>query len=116
MTLEEFEKQLERDIYSNNTVDIYTSPDFQSDQTEGFPVSLCVCFEKGMAWLELNEALVMDRDEKEMHYYRNCCAGWGIRDCWDKEQWNTLIHSLGEDAVQSAELPIEDDEEIGMCL
>ena len=35
----------ERVAEIENTGEIYTSPDFQCDQTGGFPTSLCVCWE-----------------------------------------------------------------------
>lgn len=93
----------------------YASSDFQCDQTEGFPTSLCVCFNKGKAWLELNENLIMDRDDIELNYYRQLCADFGIRDCWDHEQFNELLKELGEDAYDSAYLP-DEDEDMGMQL
>ena len=66
MNKTEFEKQTEK-LYTSDT---HVSPDFQCDQTGGFPVSLCVNWEEGKAWLMLNESLVMDRDDTELNYYR----------------------------------------------
>ena len=94
--------------------EVYTSPDFQCDQTGGFPTSLCVCWEKQKAWLELNENILMDRDGMELDYYRDLCAEYGIRQCCDIEQFNTLLQGLGEDAVQSAKLFSDEVEEITM--
>lgn len=86
-----------------------TSPDFQCDQTGGFPTSLCVNWEQEKAWLELNESLLMDRDDMELDYYRSLCADFGIRSCKDAEEYNDILRSLGEDAVHTAELPMEDE-------
>lgn len=85
------------------------SPDFQCDQTGGFPTSLCVNWEQEKAWLELNEALLMDRHDMELEYYRSLCADFGIRSCKDAEEYNDLLRSLGEDAIHTAELPVEDE-------
>ena len=87
----------------------YASSDFQCDQTGGFPTTLCVCFEKGVAWLELREDLIMDRDETELDYYRRLCADYGIRTCYDNDQFNELLKELGEDAYNTAYLPNEDE-------
>ena len=113
MTYEEMQKRLSYLLEKYDTVYIYTSPDFQCDKTEGFPASLCVCFEKGKAWLELNETLITDRDEAKLDYYRQLCADFGIRTCWDNEQFNALLKELGEDAYSTAYLP-DEDEYIGM--
>lgn len=88
----------------------YASSDFQCDQTDGFPTVLCVCYEKGVAWLELREDLVMDRDETELDYYRRLCADFGIRNCCDNEQFNELLKELGEDAYRTAYFPDENEE------
>ena len=113
MTYEEMQKEISDILEKYDPVYIYTSQDFQCDQTEGFPTCLCVCFEKGKAWLELNENLLMDRDAMEMDYYRQLCADFGIRTCWDKEQFNALLKELGEDACRTAYLPNEG-EDMGM--
>ena len=68
MTIDEFEKRIKAITADTDFSDIHTSPDFQCDQTGGFPTSLCACFEKRKAWLELNENLFMDRDEMELDY------------------------------------------------
>lgn len=88
----------------------YSSPDFQCDQTEGLPTVLCACFEKGVAWLELNEPFLSDMDETELDYYRRLCADYGIRTCYDNDQFNELLKDLGEDAYSTAYLPDEDEE------
>ena len=84
--------------------EVYASPDFQCDQTGGFPTSLCVFWEKQKAWLELNENLLTDRDDMELGYYRDLCADYGIRSCCDIEDFNSLLCGLGEDAIRTAEL------------
>lgn len=81
---------------------IHTSPDFQCDQTGGFPTSLCVSWEKGKAWLELNEGMITDT--YNMASYEHGCVQFGIRSCNDTETFNSLLRTLGEDAIQNAEL------------
>lgn len=71
MTYDELQKKT-AELYASG--EVYTSPDFQCDQTGGFPTSLCVCWEKQKAWLELNENILMDRDDMELSYYRDLCA------------------------------------------
>ncbi len=112
MNKKEFDRELKKLNKETSWLDICISPDFQCDQTEGFPTSLCVNWKAGKAWLELNESVIADMDEPELDYYRELCADYGIRDCGDAEQFNELLRGLGEDAYQSACLP--DDEEEGM--
>lgn len=104
----EFTEQTEA-LYSSDT---YVSPDFQCDQTEGFPVSLCVNWEQKKAWLALNYSLT--KSDEDVSHYEKLCADFGIRQCVDTEQFNSILHELGKDAVQSAEL--FDDEEPSMEL
>lgn len=108
MTYDEFEKRIKEITAGIDCSEIHVSPDFQCDQTGGFPTSLCACFEKGKAWLELNENLLTDRDEMELDYYRQLCADFGIRNCADTGQFNALLEKLGEDACHSAYIPEED--------
>lgn len=75
MTYDELQKKT-AELYASD--EVYTSPDFQCDQTGGFPTSLCVCWEKQKAWLELNENILMDRDGMELGYYRDLCADYGM--------------------------------------
>lgn len=56
-----------------------------------------------------------DMDKTELDSYRQLCADFGIRDCWDNEQFNALLKELGEDAYNSAYLP-DEDEDMGMQL
>lgn len=108
MTYEDMQKRITDIVEKSDSADVYTSPDFQCDQTGGFPTSLCVCFEKGKAWLELKENLVIDRDV-DLDYYRQLCADFGIRICCDNEQFNELLQELGGDAYSTAYLPDEDE-------
>lgn len=109
VTYDEFERQIEQIIKDTDTVDIYVSPDFQCDQTGGFPTSLCVCWDKGKAWLCLNESLIGDGED--VSEYKQLCADFGIRKCEDTEDFNRLLRGLGEDAYESAYIPDEDEDE-----
>ena len=115
MTTKEFYAKRDALISDTDTSNIHTSPDLQCDQTDRFPTFFCLCREKAKAWLELNESLVMDRDEMELNYYRELCADFGIRDCSDTEDFNSLLKELGEDAYATAWLP-EKDENEGMVM
>lgn len=110
MTYDELQEKIKGIPEKYDPVYVYTSPDFQCDQTGGFPTSLCVCFEKGKAWLELNENLIMDRDDMELDYYRQLCADFGLRDCYDQEQFNNILKELGSDAYRTAYLPEENED------
>lgn len=110
MTFKDFDKQIE-EITGDDSADLYISPDFQCDQTGGFPTSLCVCWEKGKAWLVPNESMITN--ENEIWALEEQCAEFGIRSCYDTEDYNNLLRELGQDAVDMAWLP--DDEE-GMVL
>lgn len=110
MTYEEMQKRIEAITKNSDSAYVYTSPDFQCDQTGGFPTSLCVCWNKGIAWLELNENLLADIDDTELDCCRKLCADFGIRTCWNNEQFNALLIELGEDAYDSAFLPDEDED------
>ena len=46
MTYDELQKKT-AELYASG--EVYTSPDFQCDQTGSFPTSLCVCWEKQKA-------------------------------------------------------------------
>ncbi len=63
MKFVEFEKQRSEILKGVDWFDIRHSPDFQCTQSLGFPVSLCCCFEKGIAWLELNRSLIEDGED-----------------------------------------------------
>ena len=104
MRYEDFASQLER----LNDGDVYVSPDFQCDRTGGYPTSLCVNWDKCKAWLQLNDSI--DTDSVDVAEYEQLCAEFGIRDCFDTERYNQILSSLGEDAVQSASLPEEEED------
>lgn len=113
MTTKEFYAKRDAIISDTDTFDIHTSPDFQCDQTGGFPTSICVCWEKGKAWLALNESMIQDGED--FSEYEQYCADFGIRDCADTADFNKLLKELGEDAYTTAYLPEEDESE-GMAL
>ena len=58
MTYDEFMDKIEELNEDTDAVDIYCSEDFQCDQTGGFPTMLCVNWDKGKAWLQLNDFLI----------------------------------------------------------
>ena len=94
----EFEERTEK-LYTSDT---YVSPDFQSDQTGGFPASLCVNWDTEQAWLALNYSLV--KSGQDVSEYEQMCADYGIRNCHNAEQFNDILRELGEDAIQSGEI------------
>ena len=103
MTYDEFMHQVETLNEDTDAIDIYTSPDFQCDQTGGFPTSICVNWNKGKAWLQLNDNVNTDGDVAAK--YEQLCADYGIRDCPDIERFNQILSSLGDDARLTASLP-----------
>lgn len=100
MKYEAFKKEVDRIQARVGILGVHTSPDFQCDQTEGFPT--CLCWADGKAWLELNESLI--HEGQDLSAYDKMCADFGIRDCANREDFNELLEELGEDAVQSATL------------
>ncbi len=112
MTYEDLTEKVEALLDGRSTLDVDVSPDFQSDQTGGYPASLCVLWGKGKAWLEPNEMFA--ESETDLPYARQGCADFGIRDCPDVSAYNRLLESLGQDAVDMAWLPEEPGE--GMVL
>ncbi|MBQ3194993.1 MAG: hypothetical protein IJB65_00855 [Clostridia bacterium] len=106
MTIQEYEDEIIELIKDASIIDIHTSPDFQCDQTDGFPTSLCVNWDKGKAWLTLNYHLV--DDDMDITQYLQGCAEFGIRNCVDAEDFDNLLDILGEDAYQSACLHEDD--------
>ena len=99
-----FEKQVER-LYTSNTE---VSPDFQCDQTLGFPTSLCWNREEGKAWLALKKSMI--DDDLDMAQFDKGVEEFGIRDCWDSEDFNAILDSLGEDA-QNCHIDSDDEEQ-----
>lgn len=110
MIYKDFEKEVQAIMRSQPYCTIHTSPDFQCDQTGGYPTSLCVSWERNKAWLTLNESL--PTEGYDMAMYRQMCADFGIRNCYYAEDFNRLLRELGSDAIESAEL-IPDDETEG---
>ena len=106
--LASFQEETERLYEVTDPESLYISPDFQCDQTGGYPVSLCVNWNENKAWLKLNDAVALDGED--LAPYERACAEWGIRDCWDIEDYNGMVMSLGEDAMDNATL-YEDEEE-----
>lgn len=106
MTYTDFEKEVQAIIQSESAFTIHTSPDFQCDQTGGYPTSLCVSWEQNKAWLALNDLLPTEGCDIAM--YRQMCADFGIRNCYDAEDFNRLLRELGRDAIESAELVADD--------
>lgn len=47
----------------------------------------------------------------ELEYYRDLCADFGVRSCYDEEGFNQILKSLGEDAYQTAYLPAAEEGE-----
>ncbi len=81
--------------------EIDCSGDFQCDQVSS-PVRLCVCWYKGEAWLEpfdfdLDELDKMAIERARPEVFE--CAGWGIRQCGDTEQFIGLLRELNEAAA-----------------
>ena len=111
MTYEEFKKQIDRIQARVGILGVHTSPDFQCDQTDGFPTLLC--WADGKAWLELNESLI--NEGEDLSSYDRMCSDFGIRDCESIEDFNALLEELGDDAVQSATLYPEESEEYNLC-
>ena len=113
MKYAEFQKAINRIIEDNDSLILHVSPDFQCDQTLGFPTSLCACWEKGKAWLTPNFFMLTGLPEEQVKEVLNACAEYGIRNCADTEDFNNLLRGLGQDAVDSAWLQNDDE---GMVL
>lgn len=107
MNYDEFSKKLEQTVTSGDLTD--TTGDFQCDQTGGFPTSLCVCWDKGVAWLMLNYH--MAEEGMDLSVYEQGVADFGIRQCVDIEQFNGLLKELGEDAYDIGYIPPEEESE-----
>ena len=110
--LQEFRKKTEALSEVEDFDSLDTSPDFQCDQTGGYPTSLTVNWAAGKAWLELNDSMADSGDD--LTPYELGCAEWGIRNCRDIEEYNALVSSLGEDAVENATLCMDEEDGISM--
>ena len=110
--LKEYREETARLSNVRDLDSLYTSPDFQCDQTGGYPGSLVVNWAENKAWLELNDNLA--EDGEDLTPYELGCAEWGVRDCWDIEDYNAMVKSLGEDAVDNATIYADEDEGLVM--
>lgn len=106
MTVDAFNKQLEKRIGKSSILDIDSVGDFQCEQTLGFPVCLNIHWNSGTAWLSLNYRLA--DENTNITELEQACADWGIHNCYSIEEFNSLLESLGEDAYEYA-LPIEEE-------
>lgn len=105
MKFAEFERTINQ--IQKQDPDIQVSPDFQCDQTGGFPTSLCVSWTLEKAWLELRYNLANEGDD--LSECEQGVADFGIRQCCDIEQYNNLLKDLGEDAYDMAYIPPEEE-------
>ena len=110
--LASFREEAERLYDACPLVSLHVSPDFQCDQTGGYPVSLVVNWNENKAWLELNTSLA--EPGEDLTPYELACAEWGIRDCWDVEDYNAMVMSLGEDAMDNATIYGDEEPWFGM--
>ena len=110
--LQKFHKETEALSEMEDFDSLDTSPDFQCDQTGGYPTSLTVNWAAGKAWLELNDSMADSSDD--LTPYELGCAQWGIRNCRDIEEYNSLVASLGEDAIENATLCMDEEDGITM--
>lgn len=109
MNCEDFKQAIKEIVEDEGSLSIHVSPDFQCDQSGGFPVSLCVSWEQRKAWLAPNE-LLLDEYQDITDVWQGC-ADFGIRTCCDAEDFNALLKGLGEEAYDSAYIQPEDQEE-----
>ena len=110
--LHEFRKETEALSEEKDFDSLDTSPDFQCDQTGGYPTSLTVNWAARKVWLELDESMAGSGDN--LTPYELGCAEWGIRNCRDIEEYNALVSSLGEDAIENATLCMDEEDGITM--
>jgi hypothetical protein len=89
--------------------DSHTSPDFQCDQTGGYPTVLVWNQDRGTAVLQ--PAPAFDDDTEEAKQCILDCADWGVHPCTSWEDYNNLLESIGKDAVRNAYVPDEDESE-----
>ena len=91
--------------FIDNQSDFYTSSDFQTDYTGGYPTTLC--WNGYQAWMEL-----ADGPNDENQAYWKMCADFGVVICNDTDDFNRILEKLGRDAVEMAELPEDFDESL----
>ena len=89
--------------------DVHISPDFQCDQTSGYPTVLAWNKDNGTAILQ--PAPVFDDDSKESKQCLRECADWGVHPCASWEDYNGLLESIGEDAYYNAAVSLDDEDE-----
>lgn len=117
MTIEEYEQRIQRLVERSKPLTISVSPDFQCDQSGGFPVSLNYSTPVGLAWLEPNSFMLDElEDDLQRTEVLQACADFGFRCCESNQEYNAILEELGEDAMQSAWLPEEDQEMGGIGL
>lgn len=102
MRYDDFKKTVDRIIEGEDSLTIHVSPDFQCDQTLGFPSSLCVCWSQGKAWLSPNDFMLSELQEDQAGEVLAACAEFGIHACADTEDFNNLLRRLGPDAIDNA--------------
>lgn len=108
MNIKEFEKKVDKILKDSDKFSIYTTHDFQCDQTLGYPTVLNVSWDMEKAWLAL-PYFVYDYEEVDIPELEQCCADFGIRDCATVEDFNELLEELGDNA---AEYQIPDDQDL----
>lgn len=106
MDIEKFQRAIKKIARAEGELNIHISPDFQCDQSLGYPVSLCAAWMQCKAWLVPNEHFLME--EQVIQEVWQGCAEFGIRPCYDAENFNNLLKYLGEDAYDSAYIPPDD--------
>lgn len=109
MTVNEFQIEILNILAADGTHMPHESPDFQCDQSCGYPVHLNVSWEQGKAWLAPNEFLL--NENQDITDVWQGCADFGIRNCRDVDSFNSLLKQLGEDAYDTAYLPADDQDE-----
>ena len=113
MSQAKYLKELDKLLEGVGSNDYYSSPEFQCDESGGFPVSLCVHWGKKKAWLEPNRKL-SEEDSSLVKKVMDGIADFGIRNCADEEDWNNILKALGDDAYESAYLAPSEDNGMGM--
>lgn len=109
MKYDDFKREVDHIIENSEPLGIHISPDFQCDQTLGYPTSLCVSWEQEKAWLMPNENMFSHLSDDLAQDVLNACAEYGIHRCVDSEDFNNLVRGLGQDAVDNAMLPDEEE-------
>ena len=114
MRTEDFKKEIEGIISDDSTLALTVSPDFQCDQTGGFPTTLCVCWSQFKAWIQPSE--FVDATPEQFEKAWQDCADYGFRECFNDEDHNNILKDLGEDAYNTAYLPEDEEEYSGLSM